>query len=144
VVEATSGVNQVEQAGIDEPVHPRRGRAGAQSQRAFPACKCNTTACAAVVARSCPISATARAKRRLLRRVSRPRWPTPPVPRRAGRAAASASAPRAAPRGVVQPHQPRGLPLASADNRRPGHPDQLGDPGVRPPRSQQHDPGALR
>lgn len=38
-------VEQVEQAGLDGGVHARGDRAGGQSQRAFPCCRCSATAC---------------------------------------------------------------------------------------------------
>jgi hypothetical protein len=34
-------IDQVEQAGLDVLIHPRGDQAGGQSQRAFPACRCN-------------------------------------------------------------------------------------------------------
>jgi hypothetical protein len=54
-------VDQLEQAGLDVLVHPRRDRAGGQPQRAFPACRCSATACSATVARSRSTSAFAAA-----------------------------------------------------------------------------------
>ena len=36
-------IDQVEQAGLDVLIHPRGDQAGSQSQRAFPACRCNAT-----------------------------------------------------------------------------------------------------
>jgi len=54
-------IDQVEQAGLDVLIHPRGDQAGDQSQRAFPACRCNATACSATVARPRSISAFAAA-----------------------------------------------------------------------------------
>ena len=51
-------VDQVEQAGLDARVHPGRDRAGGQSQRDFPSCRCSATACSVTVARSRSISAS--------------------------------------------------------------------------------------
>src|SRR5918993_3042221 len=54
-------VDQVEQAGLDVFGDAWRDRAGGQSQRAFPSCRCSATACSVTVARSRSISAVAAA-----------------------------------------------------------------------------------
>ena len=56
-----SMIDQVKQAGLDTLFHAWRDQAGAQSQRAFPSCRCIATACSVTVARSRSISSLAAA-----------------------------------------------------------------------------------
>jgi hypothetical protein len=74
-------VDQVEQAGLYLGGDPGRDRAGTQSQRAFPSCRCSATACSVIVARSRSTSASSSATR-----CCSADWP-----RRPGTEAASAS-----------------------------------------------------
>ncbi len=50
-------LDQGEQAGLDRCLYAGRDRAGVQSQRAFPSCRCRATACSVIVARSRSFSA---------------------------------------------------------------------------------------
>ena len=54
-------VDQVEQAGLHQGVHPHRDRAGHQPQAGFPSCRCNATACSATVAAASSAASTATA-----------------------------------------------------------------------------------
>ena len=53
---------QAGQAGLHPGGHARRDRAGRQSQRAFPSCRCSATACPVTVARSRSLSCLASAR----------------------------------------------------------------------------------
>jgi len=100
-------LDPIQQAGLDARVHPRRDRAGRQSQRAFPSCRCSATACSATVARSRSTSSRAAANA-----ATSADWPGRP-----GTAAATAStAPRLATRQVCTTVE-RSTPYRSAASR---------------------------
>ena len=74
-------LDQVEQPCLHRRIDPSRDRAGGQSQRAFPSCRCNATACSVTVARNRSISIWAASNAACSR----------DTPGRPGTAAASAS-----------------------------------------------------
>ena len=56
-----SMLDELEQTRLDRRREPARDRAGGQSQRAFPSCRCSATACSVTVARNRAISSRASA-----------------------------------------------------------------------------------